>query len=517
MRRKDLTWKLMAVVAMVVLISLSLVGYIVNAAHSTPHNASQDTSRNARHRYITSKTYMPIVSKDWSPQAPQLVHLSWAVDDVYHTMAAVWWTPGPAASKMVYDTTSHEDPSDYRFIALGTAYHIAPEEDRHGNPIETIFPGQFHEVDLDGLTPGTLYYFRVGGDGFWSREWSFRTIGLDQDVKFIVGGDSRRPWGAEEIKYTPHAISNWPYARDWVTINAAQEDPDFIWFSGDMVNSGNSFENWKNWLESMQENLVTEEGRMIPIVGVIGNHELGAYPDVESTPAWFQGIFANPGDELTFSLNFPNLHLTTLRADGGCVGTWWAPAEEEAEEQKDWLQSDLQGSDAEWKLVGFHVPYFSCFEQGTGHPSEPFLYHWWDILQNPDYGADAVFCGHVHDFMRSWPISITNVVTTTVDQPWTEVGYKAVYTMTRRSEDGVTYVVQGSWGAPTDPYIKGTACDIRDFVAAGAAIPSYTIVEVGGTEALTLTTKAISGDVLDEVTLHYTTEEFETPEYNCLY
>ena len=443
-------------------------------------------------------------------EPPELVHLSWAEDDVYHTIAAVWWTEAAAETTMVYDTVSHEDASDYQFTASGEAYSIAPEEDRHGNAITTAFPGQFHEVDLEGLDPGTLYYFRVGGGGVWSREWSFRTIGLDEDVKFVVGGDSRRPYAAAEIKYNPYAISNWPYARDAVTQGAAGEDPDFVWFSGDMVNSGNSWDNWQNWLDSMEENLVTSDGRMIPIVGVIGNHELGEYADVESTPAWFQGIFANPGDELTFALNFPNLHLTTLRADGGCVGTWWEPSEDQAQAQKDWLEADLQSSDAEWKLASFHVPYFSCFEQGTGYASEPFLYHWAEILQ--DNGTDAVFSGHVHNFLRSWPISITEVVTE-ANGTYYDYTAEAVYTLTPSSADGVTYVVQGAWGAPTDPYMKGENCDIRDFIAAADAIPSYTIVEVGE-ETLKITTKATSGAVLDDVTLPYTTTEFETPEYN---
>ncbi|HID63793.1 MAG TPA: hypothetical protein EYP49_13800, partial [Anaerolineae bacterium] len=338
---------------------------------------------------------------------------------------------------------------------------------------------------------------------------SFRTIGLDENVKFIAGGDSRRPWASLEIKLHPYAISNWPDARNWVTTMAAEEEPAFVWFLGDMVNEGNNWEHWRDWLASMEENLVTPDGRMIPIVAVVGNHELGAWPDTESTPAWFQGIFANPGDELTFALNFPNLHLTTLRADGGCVGTWWEPAEEQAIAQKDWLQADLQTSDAEWKLAGFHVPYFNCFEQGTGYASEPFLVHWGEIFQN--YGADAVFGGHVHNFMRSWPISITEVITEP-DGAYSDYLAYAVYSMTTSSTDGVTYVVQGTWGAPTDPYMKGDDCDIRDFIAAADAIPSYTIVEVGeGT--LKMTTKTISGDVLDEVTLPYTTTEFPTPEY----
>lgn len=495
MRRKNVSWRLRAIVVMVVLVCLLLVAYIVHAA---------------------DPVFLPLVGRGWSPADPQLVHLSWSVDDVYHTMTAVWWTLARAASEMVYDTASHANQADYPFTATGGDYRIAPQEDRHGQLIETSFPGQFHEVHLAGLEPGTLYYFRVGGEGFWSREWGFRTIGLGQDIKFVVGGDSRRPYAAAEIEHAPYAISNWPYARDLVTAHAAQEDPDFIWFLGDMVNTGNDFENWQNWFTSMQDNLVTAEGRMIPIVAVIGNHELGAFPDRETTPAWFQGLFANPGDELTFVLNFPNLHLTSLRADGQSLVPYWEPSVSQAQEQRDWLAADLRGSEAEWKLVAFHMPYFSCFEQGTGYPSEPFLYHWWDVLENPDYGADVVFTGHVHNYLRTWPIDITSVEEVDLGGGSAAVGYRANYTMQRSSEEGLTYVAQGCWGAPTDPYIRGDDCDIRPFMASGAAVPSYTIVEIGAM-TLRMTTKTTAGDVLDDVTLPYVMQELATPVYNCLY
>lgn len=442
---------------------------------------------------------------------PEQVHLSWSTNDVYHTMTVMWWTESPGRDRVVYDTASHELPKKYAYRADGIHFQIAPEVDRHGEPIETKFEGWYHETELTGLEPGTTYYFRVGGPGGYSQEWSFRTIGLDQNVKFVMGGDSRSPYAAYEIKSAPTAISNWPIARDWVTTGAAGEDPDFIVFGGDMVNEGRKQGDWNDWFDSMQECLV-KDGRMIPIVAVIGNHEMGAYPDVESTYEWFKGVFANPGNELWFSLDFPNLHLTALSTTGGCTATWWEPALEEAVAQVEWLESDLAGSDAEWKVVAFHVPYYSGFVTGTGYASEPFLKYWAPILEDPAYGVDLVIGGHVHNYLRSWPMRTTSVEEVTVDLPWTEVGYLAHYELLRDSSAGVTYMVQGTWGAPTDPYVKGTECDIRDFMASASARPSYTVAELIG-DGLHFVTKDISGEVLDEATLHYTTKKFPVPEY----
>ncbi|OYT50903.1 MAG: hypothetical protein B6U73_03040 [Desulfurococcales archaeon ex4484_204] len=150
---------------------------------------------------------------------PKYVHLSWSENDAYHTMTVMWWTEfEESVGYVVYDTGPHNVTSEYAYMAEGSAHKVC-----YG---ACCFPGYWHEVGLTGLQPGTTYYFRVGGPGGWSREWKFRTLGLDENVKFVVGGDSRRPWGeGYELKIYPTSISNWPWARDWVTKSAASEDP----------------------------------------------------------------------------------------------------------------------------------------------------------------------------------------------------------------------------------------------------------------------------------------------------
>ena len=452
---------------------------------------------------------------------PKYIHLSWARNDVYHTITIVWWTKYWTWSKVYYDTVPHEDIKDYAHVAIGTHYRICA--------YQKCFEGWYHEVTLRNLKPGTTYYFRVRGVfGTYSDEYKFRTIAIGQKVKFVVSGDDRRPWGGGyEIKVSPTAISNWPWARDWVTVTAASESPDFVIFTGDMVNEGNNQELWNDWLEMMQEKLVTdcekiddrEVCRLIPIVAVIGNHEMGAYPNVESTYAWFRGIFANPEngpkgyEELAYSLDFPNLHLTVLATTGGCVATWWDPMEKEVLGQLEWLKEDLASSDAEWKIVAFHVPYYSCYVTGTGYPSELILKYWAPIIEDPSYGVDLVINGHVHNYMRSWPVKTIRVEEVAVDKPWTKYGYKAVYDLVGDSSKAVTYIIAGTWGAPTDPYEKGAACDIRDYMASAYARPGYLLINVTK-GSLTGAFKDTLETVLDEFTLPYTAATFPTPEYN---
>jgi len=439
-------------------------------------------------------------------QAPSQVHLSWSENDVYHTMTAMWHTKARAESKVRYDLHPHNSWEDYDEKALGKAHEVRPAYDRHGKKIKTKFSGFYHEVELSGLKPGTTYYFRVGSPDSFSQEWCFKTIGTHENVKFVVGGDSRRMYEGE--RRHPLSVSNWPENRNKITGAAASEDPDFIVFIGDMVLEGANQEHWNNWFGMMQE-LLVKDGRMIPIVAVIGNHEMGKHPDTESTYDWFTGLFANPGNELWYSLDFPNLHLTILSATGGCIGTWWEGAEEEAPKQASWLEADLAGSRARWKLVAFHVPYYNCRSAGTGYASEVYLRDWAEVIEDPQYEVDLVACGHVHNYMRSFPLR-TEIEEVAVEKRWTNVGYRAIPEISPSSEEGVSYIVQGGWGAPTDPYLEWGRCKVRDFMAAYTSVHSYTLIELEHGK-LYLSTRDFNGKVYDEQVFPYYVEE-EEPE-----
>lgn len=452
---------------------------------------------------ITFKVVRSVVLND----PPKYIHLSWAVNDVYHTITIMWWTKYEVSGNtVVYDTEHHEKPSEYKYAARAKVYRVCSEK------FHKCFPGYWHEVTLYGLKPGTVYYFRVGGPGGWSKEYKFRTLSPDQTLKIVITGDSRRPWGeGMELKREPWAVSNYPWSRIWLAKAIAEEDPDLVVFVGDMVNRGNIWENWAKWFEDVTDNYVTPDGRMIPIVAVIGNHEMGSYPNVESTYEWFKGLFANPGNELWFSLDLPHTHLTVLATTGGCVATWWEPMVKEAEEQVKFLEEDLAHAKERWKIVAFHVPYYDCFPSGTGYPSEVLLKYWAPIIEK--YGVDFVFCGHVHNYMRTWPLKTVKIEEVPVNKPWTKVGYKHIYELKKSSEEGTTYVVVGTAGAPIDLYIKGSACDIRPFMAQARARHLYVLLEINETN-VHYVAKDARGLVWDEVTYPFIVETFTTPTYN---
>jgi 3',5'-cyclic AMP phosphodiesterase CpdA len=179
----------------------------------------------------------------------------------------------------------------------------------------------------------------------------------------------------------------------------------------------------------------------------------------------------------------------------------------EAPEQASFLEADLARSDARWKLVAFHVPYYNCRSTGTGYASEIYLRDWASIIEDPEYKVDLVVTGHVHNYMRSFPLR-TKIEEVPLKNPWTNVGYRAIPEIAHTSEEGVSYIVQGGWGAPADPYMEWGRCKVRDFMAAYTSVHSYTLIELEHGK-LYLSTRDLNKKVYDEQVFPYYLEEEE--------
>ena len=375
------------------------------------------------------------------------------------------------------------------------------------------FAGAYYRAELLELKPGTTYYFRIQdtASGDVTRQWSFRTIAPDQTVNFAFAGDSQRPFVTEDgdlgqLATRPAAPANWPYMRDFITGTVADAEPDFMLALGDLVSRGNSQEQWDHWFDAWQEHAVTDSGRMIPLVPVIGNHDTGGYPDVDASYEWFLGQFAVPRPVPgvpCYSLAFPNLHLIALAATSQQVSSDGDRARAEAAAQVRWLASDLEGAaEAAWKVVAFHYNYLGCYVSCTGYPSDRYMSAWTPAFEQNE--VDMVLMGHVHNYTRTWPVDLA------LDGACAGSDFGANLAMS--SEDGITYIVSGTWGAPAAAIIEGTACEVRPWIAAAAAHPGVGFARVKqGTLGVLMTDTA--GTILDSFELPYTTTGFPTPGY----
>jgi hypothetical protein len=314
-----------------------------------------------------------------------------------------------------------------------------------------------------------------------------------------------------------------------------------------MVMSGYKEEEWWAWLDGVPGRLVTKDGRMIPIIPVAGNHdigyfhELGIYSDM-SDYNYYRGIFALPGNELWYTLDFPNIRLIALlTAAGGGFAEHGSSADKrydkEILQQVDFLREQLKNSDKKWKITTQHIHITGTF---------PFIWntrahvdHWVPLFEK--YKVNLNLAGHLHNYTRTWPIKHLELSKDFVDFVGKRWGFdqdldprdpKALWPkgppiveLAHNSEDGVTYLLNGVWGAPFEWPEKGTWSRLYPWFAKAHSRLSITVVEETdkGLHVVTKPAKRLAwygipiNEPLDEFWLPYRTKDFPPAEYNIAF
>ena len=239
----------------------------------------------------------------------------------------------------------------------------------------------FHSVVFSGLKPDTVYAYRVrGARGAWSEWIQTRTAAESGPVKFVYVGDAQNG-----------VLSHW--SRLIRASYAAAPDADFILHAGDLVNRASRDFEWAEWFKA-----VSHIHGMLPAIPVAGNHEysrLGLEPNQTDR---ILSIFWRPQFTLPVEASLPSdlheavydvrysedLHLFVLSTQNANIQV-----------QADWLDSQLEASDARWKIVSMHHPIFSS---GRGRDSAERRAALLPIIER--HQVDLVLQGHDHTYAR---------------------------------------------------------------------------------------------------------------------
>jgi acid phosphatase type 7 len=356
-----------------------------------------------------------------NPVDPVGILLTWQQDPTT-TMTIDWHTPGPVAAPVL----------QYREDGAG-AWRTAAAES-HAFPFSDRF---IHRTELSGLRPAAEYEFRFG-EG--SRVYRFRTMPTTsaRPIRFAAGGDIRHT--QEMMEQTNRQVL--PY------------DVDFILWGGDLAYADGREDRayrWYSFFEAIKNTLVMPDGRVIPIVAAIGNHEVrGGYyhredhPGREGFPAfsgddasrariapYFYSLFAMPGPQGYNVLDFGD-YMSVVLLDSDHSN----PADDE---QTRWLESVL----AERQHVPhvfpiYHVPAYPSVRPFEGDSAiERVRAHWVPLFER--YGVRVAFENHDHAYKRTPPIRQNSP-----------------------NANGVVYIGDGAWGVSTreigsrDPDREGT-------------------------------------------------------------
>jgi acid phosphatase type 7 len=328
-----------------------------------------------------------------------------------------------------------------------------------------LFGRTLHRAELTGLEPETDYVFRVGE---YDRVYRFRTMPRSlagRSIVFATGGDTQHVPAL--LRQTNQVVM--------------EHDPDFVVWGGDLAyaNGGESSIhrlNWAWWFETNLASLVGDDGRVVPIIVAIGNHEVrgGYYKNhegFEATDAWreriapyFYNLFAFPGHPGYGALDFGDyLSLVVLDSDhtspiDGAQRTWL-----------DRTLAERGERGVSHVLPIYHVPAFPSHRSFEATVQTRVREEWVPLFEA--HGVSLAFESHDHAYKRTHPIRGGEI----------------------DPDDGIVYMGDGAWGVSTRSGDSKDEWYIDEF-----ASERHAIVVTLEDESLRATVVSEEGAIIDE-------------------
>lgn len=246
-----------------------------------------------------------------------------------------------------------------------------------------------HHVELTDLTPDTLYQFRFKGE----QIHSFRTMpdGLTRTLNVVIGGDA---YFSREL--------NTKMNRE-----VASRDPDFVILAGDIAYTEGlrralkphrwKVNRWQEFFKMWSDDMVTKDGRLIPIMPVIGNHDVKeGFDNPLKTGVLFYQFFVFQEAGIPFRTMKIGDDLIFYLLDSGHT----FPV---AGRQTEWLESALQGGqEAKWHIPVYHIPAYPSETNHTHRGSMDIRKHWVPLFE--EYGVRVSMEHDCHTFKRTFPL-----------------------------------------------------------------------------------------------------------------
>lgn len=321
-------------------------------------------------------TLIPRLKLYDTPYSPPPLHvyLTWQ-GDTSTTMTVNYQTGAVAGnSRVYYDTVPRGgNPAAYRYQKTGASHKIPG--------LDAYVQRNVHWVPLTGLTPGQTYYFVAGDPAVAvSQELKFQTIpGGNAAIRFVVGGD---------MSVIP-AVAQ-------LHRQAALRSPMFALMTGDLAIDNGLLSNWAlwdTWLSQWEENMVTPDGRMIPMVLGMGNHEVdGAFDQTPDKAPFYFGYFAQSAPKGYFSRRFGQ-NMALLVMNSGHV----APVDGE---QATWISGELTAASAvPNRFAAYHVPVYPSERPLSDSGVAAVRGSWRPLFDQ--FQITAAFEGHDHTSKRT--------------------------------------------------------------------------------------------------------------------
>ena len=312
-------------------------------------------------------------------EVPKTLLLSWEGDPC--TTMTAQWLRGPGLGdrpeKGKGEEVRWKKVGDTSWQTMSSVSSDFPDPQKMGMPRWAL-----SKASWKGLEADQEYSFCVGS----SPEQKFRTAPakLGQGIIFAEGGDADATKAAEEM----------------LTL-ACQQDPLFFSLGGDIsysdgIDVAREISFWEMWHRAAR----AKDGRLIPIVAGIGNHEVrggywkegASFAQMKKLAPFFFALFGGlyQKDE-PVALDF-GYYLSLLLLDTGHVTPM--------DRQTGWLQKNLamRGS-VPWVFVSWHIACYPSARKWNAQVMSGFARdHWIPLIEKSK--ATAVFNHHDHDMQR---------------------------------------------------------------------------------------------------------------------
>jgi acid phosphatase type 7 len=242
-----------------------------------------------------------------------------------------------------------------------------------GEQAQDIAPGRIVEARIEDLQPSTRYRYRVEtADQTWSGEFATAPPGgKDVPFSFIVVGDSRN--GVEQHRR--------------VVERMAQEVPDFVLGTGDMVDEGYRLDQWQQFFDI--QGPLLRDNAFFP---ALGNHDRQGRGRTADTYRAFFSVPENGGDsERYYAFTYGATRVLVLDSNAYSFALT---------DQTAWLERELiavrQDPGMRHIFVVMHHPPFSISLHGG---ATDLRERWTPLFEK--YQVTAVFSGHDHVYSRA--------------------------------------------------------------------------------------------------------------------
>ncbi len=302
---------------------------------------------------------------------PRHLYLTWESQDTARTQTIVFQTLNEASDPRVE-------------LSLGAAGKTKIL------PSKTIkLPGltrHVHKVTLSGLTPNTTYTFRAGDTRYGMSAWrKFRTLPADgSPLKIVTGGDMYRH---------PETVQ--------LLVAGAKQEPDVALIGGDIAYADGRLSRirfWDDWLDNWATHLERQDGRLVPMILAIGNHEVnGAFGQRASQAPFYFAFFPQGAKPYFVRRLGADIDLVVL--DSGHVTSHKA--------QVPFLEESLKNSRARFRVALYHVPCYPTHRSFNDPYSKQGRQHWVPLFDR--YHVQLALENHDHVFKRTFPLKANKI------------------------------------------------------------------------------------------------------------